>query len=85
MRNMLQKLMLWRKGDDAQSANPLPDSGSSEESQPRKLSDPIPYDPLEIQGPETAQEKEYREERQRELLAEHERRGEEGEPPDYQL
>jgi hypothetical protein len=80
---MLQKLMFWRKGDDAQSANPLPDSGPNEESQPRKPSDRLPYDPLEIQGRETPQEREYREERQRELLEEHERRGEEGEPPDY--
>jgi hypothetical protein len=81
MRNMLQKLMFWRKHGDAKAATPLPNSRPNEESQPRKLSDLNPDDPLEIQGPETLQEKEYREERQRELLEEHERRGEEGEPP----
>jgi hypothetical protein len=53
MRNMLQKLMFWRKHGDAKAATPLPNSRPNEESQPRKLSDLNPDDPLEIQGPET--------------------------------
>ena len=70
--NVLQKLMFWRKRDEAEPQASLPESG--------------PNDPATIGSrPDTPDESEYREERQRKLLEEHERKVEKGEPPDYQV
>ncbi len=63
--------MLWRKGQEPESAEPLPDSG--------------PNDPRTIgTRPQTPEEKAGTDAYQREVLEEHERRVEEGEPPDYE-
>jgi hypothetical protein len=75
----LQNLMFWRRPAKSEASPPLPNSRPNEPQAPRKVSDPQPDDPFAIETPE---EKEYREERQRKLLEEQERRFEEGQPPE---